>query len=105
PQNTLTSIRTSFTHLDQRGVASKPFGKALCYSLDIFPSAAQGALPYDANPPTVCQQCRLGTVVVILIPLNLLAPEVRAGSWQLEQWAVVPMPEASMHKYYRTVAR
>jgi hypothetical protein len=69
-------------------------------------SSCHFTLPDDKYSPTSFDKKSVGTRVSYDIFLELALPEARIGRWRSGIAALImPMPEASMHKYDSTVLR
>lgn len=58
----------------------------------------QRTLPNDRHPPSSCDQCGNGLLVVFAVALNLRSPKLCTCRWPFEKTATMTMPEAPMHQ-------
>ena len=63
------------------------------------------ALPDQANPPARSAECCLIPQVATHIAADFLPPEFLPGLWPVKLRAVMPVPEAAVHKQNRTEFR
>ena len=63
----------------------------------------EGTFPYDAHSPARIEKAAKSCSIAPGIAVDLLTPEFLPGLRPAEQWAVMPVPETTMHEDHRTI--
>ena len=63
----------------------------------------EGAFPNDAHPPADVEKEADSLSITPGIAVDLVTPEILPGLWPAKQWAIMPMPETTMHEDHGTM--